>query len=184
MRIIRRTALRGGRLRNLAFMTRTVALYLRLDRRFIQSKHPCDGADECLRSRDSVGGRFRVEGGSRVIRQQAKRFSTAKGSSHFLINTTGLNCVLGKRRYNSVMRSGQLMLWDAATQQCRSREIEHCVIRSVDGTVGITISQLASACQSTLALSLEVAGQWGKCQRMIPSRATFRRKPGLGKRSG
>jgi len=107
-----------------------------------------------------------------------------KGSSHLLINTTGLNRMLRKRRYNTVMRSGQFMLWDAATQQCRSREIEHCVIRSVDRTVRVTILQLSSACQSALALSLEIAGQWAKRQRMIPSRATFRRKPGLGKRSG
>jgi hypothetical protein len=35
--------------------------------------------------------------------------------------------------------------------------IEHCVIRSVDGTVGITILQIASAYQGAFAFSFKVA---------------------------
>jgi hypothetical protein len=82
------------------------------------------------------------------------------------------------------MSSGQLVLSDTGTQQCGSRDIEHRIIGSVDRTVGIAVPQFARSGQCALGFKSKVSRQRRERQRTIPSRATLRRKPGLGKRSG
>ena len=82
------------------------------------------------------------------------------------------------------MSSGQFVLSDAGAQQCSSRDVEHRIIGSVDRTVGIVVLQFARGGQCALGFESKVSSQGRERQRTIPSRATLRRKPGLGKRSG
>ena len=53
-------------------------------------------------------------------------------------------CLIG------AMGSGQLILSDAGTQQCSSRDVEHRIIGSVDRTVGIVVLQFARGGQCAL----------------------------------
>ena len=82
------------------------------------------------------------------------------------------------------MGSGQLILSDTGTQQCSSRDVEPRIIGSVDRTVGIVVLQFARGGQCALGFKSKVSSQRRERQRTIPSRATLRKKPGLGKRSG
>lgn len=109
---------------------------------FIESEESCDRLYEDLGFCDSFRGNVWLDFDPGIIRFDPMRLCATQIGRQLGIYLSRLYSVLPKCLDQSVVCSRQAIFANTNTQQCCARDVEHCVVGSVDGTVVIPIREV------------------------------------------